>query len=242
MTQLQTGERNQLGLATVGLVTIKKDIVNSPYFLAGKAGDQTAADKLIQHVWSDKKTIQLREHLKANSVFLTIPSSTRTNIIPIQLARYLSQKTRTPWLNGDSLFNAKHSIASKNISRDKRIFNERKYSIAKRKNTHPLSNKSIIIIDDIITSGSSIRNYSDFLRNQNLTISHVVALMGDRRLEIDQKTEDKLSELLNQKNIGVDFESISYITRTEAGGLIRLLNNARSDNAGHHPFLSRPQG
>ena len=57
MTQLQTGERNQLGLATVGLVTIKKDIVNSPYFLAGKAGDQTTADKLIQHVWSDKKTI-----------------------------------------------------------------------------------------------------------------------------------------------------------------------------------------
>ena len=227
----ETDTRNDLGLATVGIVTIKKEVINSSDFLAGKAGDPARADKAVQQIWSNKKTTQLKEHLTDDSIFLTMPSSTRTNVIPIQLAQYLSQKTGIPWIDGDSIFNAKHNIASKNISRDKKVFNKRKYSVSKNKNINSLQNKKIIVVDDIIASGSSIRNFSEFLRSYDLNIYHIVGLMGDRRFEIDKKTENKLKDLLNQKNIGVDFEKIGYITRTEAGGLIRLLNNTRSDNA-----------
>jgi hypothetical protein len=228
---LKNYQQAPLGLATVGLVAIKKEVVKSLEFLKGKKGDIEAANQIVQQIWSNKKTIQLSEHITDDSIILTVPSSTKENVIPIQLAKFLSQETKTPWLNGDSIFDTTHDIASKNIARDKRVFNKRKYSISKNKNLSELQNKKIFIADDIITSGSSIRNYSEFLRDNNLKVSHVIALMGDRRLDIDLKTEEKLKLLLKDKNIGIKFESIRYITRTEAGGLIRLLNNARSDNA-----------
>lgn len=41
---------NDLGMATVGLVTIKKDIIISPDFLAGKAGDLAAANRVVNQV------------------------------------------------------------------------------------------------------------------------------------------------------------------------------------------------
>ncbi len=226
-----TDKKNGLGLATVGIVTIKKNIIKSQDFLAGKNGDPAAANAIVQQFWSDKKTEQLREHLISGSVFLTMPSTTSTNIIPVQLAQLLSQKTRTPWANGDELFNAEHTTASKNISRDKRLFNSREFTIADKDSVGILKGYKIIIIDDIITSGGSIRGFAEYLRNQKITVSHVVGLMGDRRFEIDKKTEEKLRNLLKEKNIGIEFESISYITRTEAGGLIRSINNARSENA-----------
>ena len=229
--RLSTDQRNGLGLATVGIVAIKKDVVTSSDFFAGKGGDPVAADKVVRHIWSDKKTEQLQEHLDTESVFLTMPSTTRTNIIPVQLAKYLSQETGRPWLNGDNIFNAEHNAASKNIPRDERIFNPRLFSPIDKRNTDKLKNKKVVIVDDIITSGSSIRNLAEFLRSQEINVTHAIGLMGDRRLEIDQKTENKLKELLKQKGIEIDYDTIHHITRMEAGGLIRLINNARNDNA-----------
>ncbi len=40
-----------LGLATVGLVNIKKEVINSDDFLAGKRGDIAAADRVIEMIW-----------------------------------------------------------------------------------------------------------------------------------------------------------------------------------------------
>ncbi len=228
---METDQGHALGLATVGIVTVKKGIVNGSDFLAGKAGEPAAADRVIQQVWSDKKTDQLREYLTKNTVLVTMPSTTRMNVVPIQLAQYLSRETGVPWVNGDSIFNAKHGVASKNISRDRRVFNERKYSVEDPVAIKILQQRKIIIIDDIITTGSSLRNFSEYLKQQEVVVSHAVGLMGDRRLGIDSKTEEKLKDALKQKCIGIDYKNINYITRTEAGGLIRLINNAKSDNA-----------
>lgn len=228
---MTNNQGNNLGLATVGLVVIKKEIINSPDFFAAKAGDPAAADKIIEKVWSDKKTDQLRDYLTNNSIFLTMPSTTRTNILPVQLAQLLSRETKVPWAYGDEIFNAEHTTASKNISRDKRIFFSREFTIADKESVEILQEFSVVIVDDIITSGGSIRGFAEFLRNQNISISHVIGLMGDRRFKIDQKTEKKLEKLMAEKIPFIKYESIKYITRTEAGGLIRLLNSARSDNA-----------
>ena len=132
---------------------------------------------------------------------------------------------------GDEIFEAKHTIASKHISRNKRLFQSRKFEIKDQESVEILREFKIVIIDDIITSGGSIRAFAEFLRDQQINVAHVVGLMGDRRFEIDKKTEEKLRELLKEKNIGIDFESINYLTRTEAGDLIRLLNSTRSKNA-----------
>ena len=223
--------KNNLGMATVGSVTIKADVLNSDVFLSGKAGDSVAANTIIEKIWQEKKTDQLKEHLTRESVFLTMPSTTRSNVIPLQLAIYLSHKTNTPWLNGDYVFDVEHQKASKNIPRDKRVFSRRLFTIQKRESVFELQNKNVVIVDDIITTGSSIRNLSEVLFENKISVSHVVGLMGDRRLEIDKKTEEKLKKALEQLQEPIDFNKIDYITRTEAGGILRLLNNARSQNA-----------
>lgn len=220
-----------LNPATVGLVTIKKDVITSLDFLAGKAGDPAAANRIVQHIWSDKKTDQLQEQLFDNSVFLTVPSTTRTNVIPIQLAQFLSRETGKPWAIGDEIFKTSHKIASKNIPRNKRIFQNREFENKDQESVEILREFKIVIVDDILTTGGSIRAFSEFLRDQKIKVGHIVGLMGDRRFEIDKKTEEKLRKLLKEKNTGIEFESINYLTRTEAGGLIRLLNSVRTENA-----------
>ncbi len=230
-SNIKLSKSNNLGLATVGLVTIKKEIITSHNFLAGKGGDPVAADEIIKKVWSDKKTEQLSEYLEDNSLFLTMPSTTGKNVIPLVLAEFLYKKTGIPFALGDEYFDVNHTKPSKSIPRDKRLFEERDFSVNKGKKVEQLNNFNIIIIDDIITTGGSIRAYAELLRNENLKVSHIVGLMGDRRFEIDKKTETKLKTSLEEKKININFESINYITRTEAGSLLRLLNNARTENA-----------
>ena len=221
----------ELNPATVGLVTIKKEIISSTDFLAGKAGDPVTADRIVDQVWSTKKTEQLREYLSGDSIFLTMPSTTRTNVIPIQLAQFLSRETGQPWVIGDEIFKTSHKMASKSIPRNKRLFQNREFEIKDEKLIGKIKEHKIVIVDDIITTGGSIRAFTEFLRDQKIKVGHIVGLMGDRRFEIDNKTEEKLRKLLKEKNTGIEFESINYLTRTEAGGLIRSLNSARSDNA-----------
>ena len=214
--------------ATVGRSDIKKDVVSSPDFIAGKGGDFEAAKRIIQKIWSQKKTDQIKENLNENAVFLSMPSSTKTNVIPIQLGSYLSQELKKLFINGDELFNTSHDVASKHIARDSRVFKERKYHDYKTEETKTLlKTKDIIIVDDIITTGSSLRYFKEFLNEKNYNVTQFVALMGDRRLELDPVTRNKLSEEFKKKGVDIDIKTIDHITRTEAGGLIRTLNKIR---------------
>lgn len=228
--------------ATVGCSNIKKDVVESPDFLAGKNGDVEATDRVIEQIWHPHKTKVLEKQLTSETVFLSQPSTTKSNVIPIQLALRLSSKLDRPFVNGDEYFDTLHNIASKNISRDRRVFNKREFNfVDKEKMNSLLEGKDIIIIDDIITTGSSIRYFKEFLTEQNLNVIHAVGLMGDRRLELDSSTKNKLSDLLKNKNINVDIEDIDHITRMEAGGLIRLLNSLKGQN-GIKKFTKDLQG
>jgi AraC-like DNA-binding protein len=56
--------------------------------------------------------------------------------------------------------------------------------------------------------------------------------MGDRRLNIDQKTALRLKEALDNKEISVSEKHLTkLLTRTEAGNMIRLINSVRTENA-----------
>ena len=232
----------KINLATVGRSALRRDIIESPNFVAGKNGDKEAAKNIVDENWKDFRTEQLQNHITENTVFLTMPSTSKRNVIPLQFASKLSENLGRPFFNGDELFNTLHCISSKDIPRDKRVFNNREYSsVDESKTLSCLNNKDIIIIDDILTTGSSARNFKEFLDKRNFNVTHVVGLMGERRLELDSKTKKKLSDSLNEKNIGIDISKIDYITRTEAGGLIRIINSLRGVN-GIEKFTRELQG
>ena len=218
----------KLRLATVGLVSIKREIIESETFLSAKKGDTEAAIKIVDLVWRENKTDELSNNITKETVFLSVPSTTKLNVLPIVLADSLSRKLSCQFVSGDDLFLTAHNRASKNIPRDMRVLSPREYEIFDIEKTKQLKDKNIIIVDDIITTGSSIRNFFEFLNKNDFKVSHVVALMGDRRLELDEITEKKLELALLDKKIDIPVDSINYITRTEAGGLIRRLNGLRS--------------
>ena len=218
-------------LATVGHSNIKKDVIGSGDFINGKKGDTEAAERIVNQIWRDYKTEQLQEEVSEKAIFVSLPSTSSTNIIPFQLSLKLSKSLNCECVNGDELFNVAHEKSSKDIPRDKRVFHKRDYESDNPEKTKALlSGKEIIIVDDIITTGSSIRNFKEFLEVQNFQVAHAVGLMGERRLALDSTTKEKLEKLLKDKKTDIDINTIDYITRAEAGGLIRTLNSLNSEN------------
>lgn len=217
-----------IGLATVGLVSIKKNIIESEIFGLAKKGDVKSAKKIIELVWRSNKTEDLSLKINKGAVFLSLPSTTKLNVIPTVLANSLAENFSCQFVSGDDLFLTAHNRASKNIPRDLRVFSPREYEIFDLNKTETLRGKNIIIVDDVITTGSSIRNFTEFLEKNELNVTHVVGLMGDRRLSLDVNTKNKLEAALKANNINIPIENIHHITRTEAGGLIRRLNGLRS--------------
>ncbi len=221
-----------LGLATVGIVSLKKEVLESEDFLAAKQGsDIDAATRVIDKVWKSKKSDQLKNNIVENTVFLSMPSTTKQNILPAMMAIKFSDDFDCPFVYGDDLFNTLHGKASKKIARDKRVFNPREYSVADPEGvSSQLKGKNVVLVDDVITTGSSIRHFTEFLRKHNIWVNHVACLMGDRRLALDTKTEKKLDLALQEKGVDIQIDTINHITRSEAGGLLRRLNGLRGEN------------
>lgn len=218
--------------ATVGSTRIKKEIIESQEFLAAKDGNESAAADIIRQLWSNKKSEILKNELAGKgTVFISQPSTTGANILPAKFAEHLANLTESKAISGDDYYYSLHNEASKNIPRDKRIFSPREYEggdlDAVRKE---VGNRQLFVVEDILNTGGSVRAFSERLKADGFDVLGVVALMGERRLSLDQKTTDSLNDALEKKGINFKVDGLE-ITRLEAGGLIRMTNNIRSEHA-----------
>ncbi|MBW1615604.1 MAG: phosphoribosyltransferase [Deltaproteobacteria bacterium] len=197
--------------------------------------DLSAANQVINQVWTPKKTNQLqRMHAGSSIILLTVPSTSGKNAIPIQLSKKLSTALKTKYFVGDQYFDSVHSQASKYIKRYERIFSPRKYLLTEKDLKKDIGKKELILIDDVLTSGGSVAQLVKTLNKQNIKVRSVVALMGEKRLRVDEKTQARLNEALKSLNISVvSSEQINdmALTRAEAGGLIQMIKAKGSKNA-----------
>ena len=215
---------------------IDKTILESEDWKAAKERcDVEAADRVIGTLWSEKKLETLKAGFKdpTNVVFITVPSTSGKNVFPLRLASILSKEFNGRWVNGDEYFSAVHSQQSKYIPRLQRPFHRREYV---PENIGPLKReirgKSVLVVDDIMTTGGSVSVFCLALQDQGMQVESVIALMGDHRLSVDRKTVDRLDAAL--KKSGLPFNGVDLaarLTRVEAGGLIVTINSARSENA-----------
>jgi len=218
--------------ATVGSTRIKKEIIESREFLTAKEGNESAASDIICQIWNNKKTDILKKELGGkDTVFISQPSTTGANIIPAKFAEHLANLTESKAINGDAYYSPLHDEASKNIPRDKRVFKSREYEgvnldVMKKE----VGSRQLFIVEDILNTGGSVRAFSERLKTDGFDVHGVVALMGERRLSLDQKTTDLLNDSLEKKGINFKADYLQ-ITRLEAGGLIRMTNNIRSEYA-----------
>ena len=220
----------------VGKSKLNRSIVNSPDWKAAKErSDFEAADRIVNQIWSDKKTKLLTQIIKypENIIFVTQPTTSRNNVIPVQLAMRLSNELNNKYLIGDEYFDVMHKEQSKHIPRLQRPFHQRKYLSANLDEFKKhIENKRIVLVEDVLTTGGSVAAFSRHLNSEGFHVKSVAGLMGDRRLNVDRKTTDRLGQALKLNGYELAADQMSnLLTRSEAGGIIMLINNARSQNA-----------
>ena len=208
---------------------------SSDWQAAKEQHDYEAARRILERQWSSKKTERLRIFFKdpSNVIFISQPTSSGNNILPIVFAEKLSVDFDTSYVVGDEFFSCLHEQQSKHIPKYQRPFNRRKYRTERVEGLRCLvGNKDVVVVEDVLTTGGSVAQFVRSLSEEKIEVKSVVALMGDRRLNIDSKTLDRLSDSLKKADIPISAHELSEeLTRTEAGTIIVTANNARSANA-----------
>jgi len=176
-------------------------------------------------------------------VFLSQPSTTRSNILPFQLAKMLAERLGGEYCAGDQLYDVLHSQQMKHIARMERPFHPRDYmSVDPVIVREKLAGKEIFIVDDLLTTGGSVKDFIRALNDDGVNVTCVVALAGDPRLQVDEKTRAALKNALHAKGIDLPAEELAdSLTRTEAGRIILLIRSVRTEN-GKQKLTRKLQG
>lgn len=229
-----------------GKVSVDRSLLKTPDWEAAKnATDENAAQRVIARMWNDKKTEAVRALIggAANVMFVSQPSTTRSNILPFQLAKMLAKQLGGEYCAGDQLYDVLHSQQIKHIARMERPFQPRDYVnvdpvIVREK----LAGKEIFIVDDLLTTGGSVKDFIRALNDDGVNVTCVVALAGDPRLQVDEKTRAALKNALQAKGIELPAEHLAdSLTRTEAGRIILLIRSVRTEN-GKQKLTRKLQG
>jgi len=229
-----------------GKVSVDRALLKTPDWEAAKnATDEDAAQRVITRMWNDKKTEAVRALIDgaANVMFVSQPSTTRSNILPFQLAKMLAERLGGEYCAGDQLYDVLHSQQMKHIARMERPFHPRDYmSVDPVIVREKFAGKKIFIVDDLLTTGGSVKDFIRALNDDGVNVTCVVALAGDPRLQVDEKTMAALKTALQTKGIDLPAgELADSLTRTEAGRIILLIRNVRTEN-GKQKLTRKLQG
>ncbi len=218
-----------------GKESIDRDLLESPDWIAAKSqADARAAERIISRLWNPKKTDALKTLMgsAADIVLVSQPSTSRMNALAWVFAKHLAQEIGAEYCVGDQLYDPIHSQQMKHIPRLQRPFHPREYaSVDPDAVRHKLGGKTVVVVEDLLTTGGSVKDFVRALSDDGIRVSSVVALAGDRRLQIDEKTGLALKTALQEKGIELQAsELVGNLTRSEARGIVLLINNLRTEN------------
>ncbi|HHC24592.1 MAG TPA: hypothetical protein ENK58_04145 [Desulfobacterales bacterium] len=103
---------------------------NDPDWLAGKEkGDKEAADRFAEKFWSEEHSEELEKQIgnPENTLFVSVPSSSKNNVHPVSLAEKLSGEFGGKFVTGETYFDVLHERQSKKIGPFERVFHPRIY-------------------------------------------------------------------------------------------------------------------
>jgi hypothetical protein len=218
-----------------GKESVGRDFLESADWVAAKSqADVSAAERIIARLWNPKKTDALKALIgsAANIALVSQPSTSGFNVLPLIFAKRLARETGAECFVGDQLYDPIHSQQMKHIPRLQRPFHPRDYaSIDPEAVRFKLGGKTVVVVEDLLTTGGSVKDFVRALAGDGIRVSSVVALAGDRRLLIDEKTDRALKTALEEKGIDLQADGlIGNLTRSEARGIVLLINNLRTEN------------
>jgi hypothetical protein len=200
-----------------------------------KDGDMEAARRFASRNWEDSKTAKIGELVDnpENVLYVSQPSSSGSNMHPLALAEKLANDTGASHASGLDYFTARHAEESKAIPPSERVFNPRDYEPINIEELKNLSEgKQVVVVDDFYTSGGSVAAFIRALQNEGIPVKAHVGYFGEARLRPDPQSIDGLQRALRNAEIPIKGgELAKFLTRSEIGGIIRTINQARSENA-----------
>lgn len=210
----------------------KDEILVDPLFLQAKKGNVEAAEQLIEKFWSDEKTQELKLLLEKDkkTVFFSVPGTSRLNQIPVVFARFLAKKTsenNSLYLIGDEHIASLHTSMMKSVKNGDRLMSPRLYEaydphfFERIQNVIP--NAQIVLVEDIITTGSSVNTFRRFLEHNGLQVDCIAAVKGDTQISPTMAGLQKLEKMAKKvalNDIKFDIQALgSELTHSEVVSL-----------------------
>ena len=152
------------------------------------------------------------------TLFITVPSTSGDNQIPRALGAFLAEKYGTACVNSDEYVDTEHEERSISVDNDKRFLYARFYVMKKSKAeelqalAHYTNEKGekmpkrVVIVEDVLTTGSSAYTFARFLHKNGIQPTHVVAVKGDP--DISPRREDLLALQTAAKKQGLTLDMI----------------------------------
>jgi len=208
---------------------------NDPDWLAGKEkGDKKAADRFAEKFWSEKHSEKLGKQLgnPENTLFVSVPSSSKNNVHPVSLAEKLSGKFGGKFVTGETYFDVLHERQSKKIGPFERIFHPRIYEPVSSEELKTVAgNREVIVTDDIFTTGGSAASLIRVLDQMGISVKAVAGYFGNARLSVPPQTVSSIRKSLKNAGIPVNARELAKnLTFAETKIVIELIRKAGSED------------
>lgn len=208
---------------------------NDSDWLAGKEkGDKKAADRFAEKFWSEEQSKKLKKQIDnpEDTLFISVPSSSKNNVHPVSLAEKLSGEFGGIFLSGETYFDVLHERQSKKVKPFERVFHPRIYEAFNSETLKSASeNREVIITDDIFTTGGSAASIIRTLDRMGIPVKAVAGYFGNTKLAVPPQIISSMQKAL--KNAGIPAkarELAKNLTFAEAKIIIELIRKAGSEN------------
>lgn len=208
----------------------KDELLVNPLFERAKKGDADAAVQLIQELWTEDKTQELRRLIlpERPPIFFSVPGTSRLNQVPIAYARFLAQQTQeygSTYLVGDEYISSLHTSMMKSVKNGNRLMSPRLYEPFDEtffdRLRHYAESSQIILVEDVLTTGSSVNTFRRFLEHNDIPVSCIIGVKGDTDICPTLPELTKLEKLAKKAGIDtIDWIALGQeLTRSELTAL-----------------------
>jgi adenine/guanine phosphoribosyltransferase-like PRPP-binding protein len=208
-------------------------IMNSVDFNKAKNGDVEAAESVVDKVWTEKQTRELAAKLDPNkeTVFISVPSTSGKNEIPNALAQKLAAELGGAPVDSRAIYKVNAAKPMKAVPVSERPFASRNYTLENPEALQGLAGKQVVIVEDIFTTGASVRQFIGALRKDGIDVSTVAGLMGDARLDAPMPLVNRLQSMLKEAGLNVKSRQLAQAL---SGGEIEVITKLVGKTRGPH--------